>query len=159
MNDGSDDTSFQSKAHEKLTGETKVTLTSGGKSTTTTMGAIKALAESGKIKDVEGLLSLHNDEQTTREVNKDWRELRQTIDSRASLEEKTIKGSLTIKIEYEADSDTGKKEIKVTRALSLPKPPSNKRTLYEMADGTLSTVKPSKNLDLFDNVKPIRKGV
>lgn len=120
---------------------------------------IKARTESLKVRNVESLLELHNDEQTTKEINKDWQELRSTVDSRASLEERKIKGKLTITIDYEADSDTGKKEITITRALTLPKPPSNTRTLYEDEDGNLQTVKPSKQQDLFANVTPIRKGV
>jgi hypothetical protein len=105
-------------------------------------------------------LELHNDEQTTKEINRDWQELRSTVDGRASLEERKVKGKLTITINYEADSDTGKKEITITRSLSLPKPPSNTRTLYEDADGNLQTMKPTKQTDLFpDNVKPIRKNV
>lgn len=141
--------------------DTKVTVTGSGQSAITTLGGIKTatekLKEATKVKDVEGLLSLHNDEQTTKEINKDWQELRGTVDGRASLEEKKVKGKLTITIDYEADSDTGKKEITITRCLTLPKPPSNTRTLYEDKEGNLQTVKPTKQLDLYDNVTPIKR--
>ena len=119
---------------------------------------LKARAESLKVKDVESLLELHNDEQTTKEINKDWTELRSTVDGRASLEERKIKGKLTITIDYEADSDTGKKEVTISRKLDLPAQPKNTRTLYEDAEGNLTERKPSKQQDLFDNVTPIRKG-
>lgn len=113
----------------------------------------------GKIKNLESLLELHNDEKTTEQINKDWHELRSTVDGRASLEERKIKGKLTITIDYEADSDTGKKEVTISRKLDLPAQPKNTRTLYEDAEGNLTERKPSKQQDLFDNVTPIRKGV
>ena len=64
---------------------------------------------------------------------------------------------MTITIEYEADSDTGKKEITISRKLDLPPPPKNTRTLWEDKDGHLQTVKPTKQIDLFDNVTPINR--
>ena len=133
-------TDFQNKAHEKLN--------PGGEK-----------AKLPTVKSVEDLLALHNDEQTTAEINRAWKELRATCDNRASLEEKMVGGKLSLTIEYKADGDTGKKELTITHALSLPKPPSNTRTLYEDANGALQTVKPSKQQDLFPNVTPIRKGV
>ena len=144
--------------------DTKVTLTANGQSTTTTMGALKSASEKLKdattVRDVESLLQLHNDEQTTREINRDWSELRHVVDGDASKYEKTVKGRLTITIDYEADSDTGKKEITIGRSLKLPDPPKNTRVLYEDKDGALQTVKPTKQTDLdFGNVTPIRKGV
>ena len=54
------------------------------------------LSEATKVRDVESLLSLHNDEQTTREINRDWQELRSTVDGRASHEERKIKAKMTI---------------------------------------------------------------
>lgn len=140
--------------------DTKVTITGGGQTTETTLGALQRAVENGKIKNVESLLELHNDEQTTREINKAWAQLRSTVDHRASLEEKKVKGKLTLTIDYEADSDTGKKDITIAHKLDLPAPPKNTRTLYEDADGNLQTKKPTKQTEMFpDNVKPIRKGV
>ena len=143
--------------------DTKVTLTANGQSTTTTLGGLKSASEKLKeattVRDVESLLQLHNDEQTTREINRDWSELRHVVDGDASKYEKTVKGRLTITIDYEADSDTGKKEITIGRSLKLPDPPKNTRVLYEDKDGALQTVKPTKQTEMFENVTPIRKGV
>lgn len=144
--------------------ETKVTIGGGGgQSTTTTLGGLKTaserLKEATTVRDVESLLQLHNDEQTTREINGDWRELRRVVDGDASKYDKTVKGRLTITIDYEADSDTGKKEITISRSLKLPDPPKNTKVLYEDADGALQTIKPSKQTEMFENVTPIRKGV
>lgn len=144
--------------------DTKVTISGGGQTTSTTMGQINDLAEKlankGKIKEIEDLLQIHNDKQTTADLNRDWKKLRSEVDSRASLDETKVKGELTIKIIYEADSDTGKKEIEIKHDLKLPAPRSNKRTMYETADGELSDRKPTKQTEMFpDNVKPIRKGV
>jgi hypothetical protein len=143
--------------------ETKVTISGGGKSVSTTLGGLKSASEKLKeattVRDVESLLQLHNDEQTTREINRDWSELRHVVDGDASKYEKTVKGRLTITIDYEADSDTGKKEITIGRSLKLPDPPKNTRVLYEDKDGALQTVKPTKQTEMFENVTPIRKGV
>jgi hypothetical protein len=121
--------------------------------------ASEKLKEATTVRDVESLLQLHNDEQTTREINGDWRELRRVVDGDASKYDKTVKGRLTITIDYEADSDTGKKEITISRSLKLPDPPKNTKVLYEDADGALQTIKPSKQTEMFENVTPIRKGV
>lgn len=135
--------------------DTKVTITASGLKT-----ASEKLKEATTVRDVESLLSLHDDEQTTRAINKDWSELRRVVDGDASKYEKTIKGRLTLVIDYEADSDTGKKEITISRSLKLPDPPKNTRVLYEDASGALQTVKPTKQTEMFpDNVKPIRAGV
>ena len=122
-----------------------------------TKETIKARIEGLKVKDVESLLELHNDEQTTKEINRDWQKLRSTVDGRASLETAKLKGKLTITIEYEADRDTGQKEVTISRKLDLPAPPKNTRTLYEDAEGNLQTMKPTKQQDLFDNVTPINR--
>ena len=143
--------------------ETKVTISGGGQSATTTLGGLKTASEKLKeattVRDVESLLQLHNDEQTTREINGDWRELRRVVDGDASKYDKAVKGRLTITIDYEANRDTGQKEITIGRSLKLPDPPKNTKVLYEDADGALQTIKPSKQTEMFENVTPIRKGV
>lgn len=138
---------------------TKVTMSSGGQTAETTLGKLKKLAQP-TIKRVEDLLEIHNDETTTKTLNEKWKRLRNEVDSRASLDEKTVKGELRIVIKYETDGDTGVHEIEVLHDVKLPKERSNKRKMYEDADGNLTPVKPSKQAELFpDNVHPIRKGV
>lgn len=143
---------FHRASHAHLNGNSK-----GEQSMSDKKPADIKLSEATKVRDVESLLSLHNDEQTTREINQDWQELRSTTDGRASHEERKIKAKMTITIEYEADGDTGKKEITISRKLDLPPPPKNTRTLWEDKDGHLQTVKPTKQIDLFDNVTPINR--
>ena len=120
----------------------------------------KAQREALTVKRVEDLLEIHNDEQTTKTLNKQWKKLREDVDTRASQDEKTIKGEMRITIRYSTDSDTGQHEIEVLHDVKLPKPRSNKRRMYEDADGNLTPVKPTKQTDLFaENVHPIRKNV
>lgn len=138
---------------------TKVTVSSGGHTTETTVGKLRKLAQP-TIKRVEDLLEIHNDEDTTKKLNQKWKKLRQDVDSRASIDEKKTKGELRIVIKYETDGDTGVHEIEVLHDIKLPKERSNKRKMYEDADGNLTPVKPTKQTELFaDNVTPIRKGV
>lgn len=143
----------------------KVTLTAGGQSTSTTLGGLKAAAgrirgEEMTIKRVEDLLEIHNDEGTTKALNAKWKRLRQEVDSRASLDEKSVKGELRIVIKYETEGASGMHEIEVLHDIKLPKERSNKRKMYEDKDGNLTPIKPSKQTELFgDNVTPIRKNV
>lgn len=119
----------------------------------------KARAESGKARSIEDIFQIHNDEQTTKDLNKEFAKLRDAVDSRASLEEKKFKGELRIVVKYETDGASGVHEIEIVHDIKLPKKRSNKRKMYEDAEGNLTERKPSKNLDLFDNVTSIRKGV
>lgn len=153
-------TDFQDKAHRHFNNKTEDKMSEKTTITGADVEKMRANLENiTKIRNVESLLSLHNDEQTTREINADWKELRETVDGRASREERKVKGSITIKIDYEADSDTGKKEITVSRKLDLPPPPKNTRTLYEDKDGHLSTVKPTKQMDMFPGESRPARGV
>lgn len=148
------------KEEKSMDGNTKVTISGGGQTTSTTLGALEKLAEKGKIKRVEDLLEIHNDEQTTKELNKEFAELRRVVDSRASLDQKTIKGELCITIKYSTDSDTGQHEIEVLHSIKLPKKHSNKRKMYEDHEGNLVDKKPTKQTEMFpDNVRSIKKGV
>lgn len=145
--------------------ETKVTLTGGGQTVTTTLGGLKAAAgrvrgEELTIKKIEDLLQIHDDEQSTKTLNRKWKKLREEVDQRASLDEKSVKGELRIVIKYETDSDTGQHEIEVLSDVKLPKERSNKRKMYEDKDGNLTPVKPTKQTEMFpDNVRPIKAGV
>lgn len=146
--------------------DAKVTLTTGDKATATTLGGIKKaserLREATTVEDVQDLLSLHDDEKTTRIVNERFSELRKVVDRRASEDEKDVSGEMTIVIKYKAISVSGIKEITVpTPKLTLPKERPNTRKLYETPSGALQTIKPTKQIDMFEDKKvvPIRKGV
>jgi len=138
--------------------ETKVTISSGGQTASTTLGKLKATAEraTGTIRRVEDLLEIHNDTETTRELNKDFDRLRQEIDTRAREDEKSVKGSMTITIHYQTEGATGMHEIEIVHAIKPPKRRSNKRKMYEDAQGNLTDRKPTKQTEMFDNVRPIK---
>lgn len=110
-----------------------------------------------KARRVEDLLSLHDDEQTTKTINRKWKEMRDAVDGRAHLDEADVTGELTIKVKYKAIGDTGKKEITITADHTLPKDKPNTRTLYEDEEGTLQTAKPTKQTALPFNVTPIAR--
>lgn len=115
--------------------------------------------EQFKVRSVEGLLQLHNDEQTTREINEEWRRFRAEIDQRAKDQQSKVTGEVTIKIKYAAIDATGRKEVTISHGVKLPPKPKNTKELYEDASGVLQTVKPTKQIDMFDNVRPIKQGV
>ena len=112
-----------------------------------------------KARKVEDLLSLHNDEQTTKLVNRKWREMRDAVDGRANLDDAHVTGELTIKVKYKALGDSGKKEITIIADHSLPKDKPNTQILFEGEDGVLQTANPKQTKLDFDNVTPIRKNV
>jgi Zn-finger protein len=138
-----------------MSDDIKVTIS--GKDMASAAERLRARAEGGKVKSIEDLLQIHNDEQTTKELNKEFKKLREAVDSRASLDEKNVKGELRVVIKYETEGATGMHEIEILHEIKLPKKRSNKRKMYEDQDGNLTDRKPSKNLDLFDNVTPINR--
>ena len=110
-----------------------------------------------RARKVEDLLSLHDDEQTTKLVNRKWKEMRDAVDGRANLDDAHVTGELTIKVKYKALGDSGKKEITILADHSLPKDKPNTRTLFEDEDGALQTVNPKQTKLDFDNVTPINR--
>ena len=140
-----------------MSDDIKVTIS--GKDMASAAERLRARAESGKARSIEDIFQIHNDEQTTKDLNEEFAKLRDAVDGRASLEEKKFKGELRIVVKYETDGASGVHEIEIEHDIKLPKKRSNKRKMYEDAEGNLTERKPSKQQDLFDNVTPIRKGV
>lgn len=155
-------TDFQNKAHrhfnkqaeDKMSEKTTITIT--GEDVQRMKDNLDNIT---KPKRVEDLLSLHGDGESTKRINAKWKAMREEVDSRASMDEADISGELTIKIKHKAIGSTGKKEIEVIAAEKMPADRVNKQTLYEDREGHLSTVKPSKQMDMFPGESRPARGV